>query len=208
MAAIIFDFDGTIADSFEYVATFLESHVRRGHPLTETELQALRGMNMRQMARHFGSPVWYLPVLFVIGRRSMGKMIYNVPIFEGMGKVVEQLHNEGHTLMIVSSNNNRNIKRSLKQHHLYKYFTDIYGNAGILFGKHRAINRILRRNSLKREEALYIGDEGRDIIAAKAAEIRVIAAAWGFDKADILATHEPTVIVHTPHDIIKVIEEL
>ena len=68
MAAIIFDFDGTIADSFDYVAGFLESHVRKQHALTEAEKQKLRGMTMRQMAHHLGSPTWKLPWLFVIGR--------------------------------------------------------------------------------------------------------------------------------------------
>lgn len=207
MAAIIFDFDGTIADSFDYVAGFLERHVRRGRPLTHTEKEKLRGMTMQQMAIHLGSPYWYLPILFIIGRRAMGKAIYDVPIFGGMGKVLEQLQAEGHQLMIVSSNNNRNIKRSLKQHHFYKYFTDIYGNAGF-FGKKRAIRRILWRNSLDAKDAIYIGDEVRDVIAAKAAGIRVVAAGWGFDKADILASHQPTAIAHAPQDIIHILEEL
>jgi phosphoglycolate phosphatase len=207
MATIIFDFDGTIADSFDYVATFLERHVRRGHPLTHAEKEKLRGMTMQQMATHLGSPWWYLPVLFVIGRRAMGKAIYNVPVFEGMGRVIDKLHAEGHELMIVSSNNNRNIKRSLKQHHLYKYFTDIYGNAGF-FGKKRAIRRILWRNELKRQDAVYIGDEARDVVAARAADVRVIAASWGFDNKEVLASHGPTAIADKPEDIIRILEEL
>lgn len=207
MATIIFDFDGTIADSFDYVAAFLERHVRRGHPLTHEEREKLRGMTMQQMAIHLGSPYWYLPILFIIGRRAMGKAIYNVPIFEGMGRVIDQLHAEGHELLMVSSNNNRNIKRSLKQHHLYKYFTDVYGNAGF-FGKKRAIRRILWRNSLDVKNAVYIGDEVRDVVAAKAAGIRVIAASWGFDKREILESHEPTAIADTPQDIVRILEEL
>lgn len=207
MAAIILDFDGTIADSFDYVAAFLERHVRRGHPLTAAEKQRLRGMTMQQMARHLGSPRWKLPLLFMIGRRAMGRAIYDVPIFEGMGKVIEQLHAEGHALAIVSSNNTRNIRKFLKQHHLYKYFTDIYGGAGF-FGKRRAIRSVLWRNRLKPEAAFYIGDEARDVEAAKAARVRVIAVGWGFDQADVLAQHDPTAIARAPQDIIRILEEL
>lgn len=207
MAAIIFDFDGTIADSFDYVASFLERHVRRGRPLTHEEREKLRGMTMHQMARHLGSPWWYLPVLFIVGRRAMGKAIYNVPIFEGMGRTIDKLHAEGHELMIVSSNNNRNIKRSLKQHHLHKYFTDIAGNAGF-FGKRRAIRRILRRNSLRHEDAVYVGDEARDVIAAKEAGVRIIAVSWGFDKRHILEALKPTAIADKPADVITILEEL
>jgi phosphoglycolate phosphatase-like HAD superfamily hydrolase len=206
MAVIIFDFDGTIADSFDYVAAFLERHVRKGHDLTSREKQKLRGMTMRQMAAHLGSPRWKLPWLFIIGRRAMGRAIYDVPIFAGMGKVIEQLHAEGHELLIVSSNNPRNIKRSLKQHHLYKFFTDIRGNAGF-FGKRRAIRSVLWRNRLQPANAFYIGDEARDVVAAKAAQVRPISVAWGFDRSDILAEHAPLAIAHAPQDIIRILEE-
>lgn len=207
MAAVIFDFDGTIADSFDYVAAFLERHVRNTHALTEEEKQILRGMTMQQMAIHLGSPKWYLPVLFVVGRRAMGKAMYNVPLFEGMGRVIDKLHAEGHELMIVSSNNRRNIRKFLKQHHLHKYFTDLYGDAGF-FGKRRAIRRILKRNSIHPRDAWYIGDEARDVVAAKAADVRVIAATWGFDHADILASHEPTAVAAEPAHIVNILEEM
>ncbi len=207
MAAIIFDFDGTIADSFDYVTSFLQGQVRRGKPLTAQERAALRGMTMQQMAEHMGSPKWRLPLLFLIGRRAMGRAIYDVPLFEGAGKVIEQLHAEGHVLTIVSSNNSRNIRKFLRQHHLYKYFTDIYGGAGF-FGKRRAIRSVLHRNHLAAKDAIYIGDESRDVDAANADQVRVIAASWGFDQADTLAAHKPTAIANVPQDIIRILEEI
>jgi len=206
MALIILDFDGTIADSFDYVAGFLERHVRRGRILTPKEKDTLRGMNMQQMAVHLGCPKWKLPWLFLIGRRAMRRAIYDVPMFAGMGKVIEQLQNEGHELAIVSSNNSRNIKLYLHHHHLYKHFTDIYGGAGF-FGKRRAIRSVLRRNSVLPKDAWYIGDETRDVEGAHAAGIRVVAVTWGFDKADLLESHKPTALAAVPQDIIRILEE-
>lgn len=207
MAAILFDFDGTIADSFDFVVGFLEQHVRHGRKLTDTEKQTLHGMNMEQMATYLGCPRWRLPLLFIVGRRSMGRIIYNVPIFEGMGKVIEQLYAEGHELVIVSSNNTRNIKKFLKQHHLHKFFIDIYGGAGI-FGKERAIKQVLSRNNLQPEDAIYIGDETRDVIGAHGADTRVIAVTWGFDKQETLAGKKPTALADRPQDIIRILEEI
>lgn len=207
MATIIFDFDGTIADSFDYVANFLESHTRRTHHISTEERTKLRGMTMLQMAEYFGAPKWYLPVLFIVGRRSMSRAIYNVPMFEGMQGIIDKLHAEGHELLIVSSNNRRNIRKFLKVHHLYKYFTDIYGDAGF-FGKKRAIERLLKRNKLDKQTAWYIGDESRDVIASNAADIRVIAVTWGFDSPEVLAGHNPTATANEPKDIIRILEEM
>lgn len=208
MAAIIFDFDGTLADSFDYVATFLENSIRHSEDGLKPEEKAiLRGMTMYQIALYFGCSKWRLPLLFLKGRRQMSRAIYDVPLFAGMGKVIEQLHGEGHELMIVSSNNRRNIRKFLHQHHLYKFFTDIYGNAGY-FGKRRPIRIMLWRNHIKPEDALYIGDEWRDIEAAKAAAIRVIAVSWGFDQAADLAAHNPTGLAQTPREIVRILEEL
>lgn len=207
MATIILDFDGTIADSFDYVATFLKRQVRNANPLTDHEKHELRGMTMQQMAEHLGCPKWALPWLFVVGRHAMGKAMYNVPMFEGMGRVIEKLHAEGHQLIIVSSNNNRNIRKFLKHHHIYSFFTDQYGDAGF-FGKKRAIERVLKRNHVARSATWYVGDEARDIIAAHAAGVRAIAATWGFDHADVLASHEPAAIANQPEDILRILEEL
>lgn len=207
MAAIIFDFDGTIADSFDFVVAFLERHVRRGHLLEPEEKEKLRGMTMHRMAMHLGCPRWRLPILFIIGRYSMGRVIYNVPLFEGMGKVIEEIHAEGHTLVIVSSNNTRNIKKFLKQHHLYKYFTSIYGDAGF-FGKARKIRKAVRRGNFTEAESLYVGDEVRDILAARGANIRVVSVSWGFDTADLLAQAKPDAIAHKRPELMGILEEM
>ncbi len=204
---IIFDFDGTIADSFEFVTAFLERYAAGGRKLTVTELATMRGMTMPQMARRMGSSRWRLPLLFVLGRHAMGRTIYDVPIFVGMGRVIEQLHAEGHELMIVSSNNSRNIRKFLKQHHLYKYFTDLYGGAGF-FGKRRAISAVLARNNIHPRDAVYIGDETRDVEAARAAGIRVISVVWGFAQRDTLEAMEPEAVAYETQDIVRILEEL
>lgn len=203
---VIFDFDGTIADSFDYVAGFLESQLRRHNPLTEADKVALRGLPMIVMARRLGCPTWRLPLLYLRGRHAMGKVIYNVPLFSGIAKVLEELQAEGHELFIVSSNNNRNIKKFLKQHHLYKYITAIYGGAGF-FGKERTIRKLLRRNGGVAASSWYIGDETRDVIAAQAVGVRCIAVLWGFAGPGLLAALRPTALAAAPQDIVRILEE-
>lgn len=206
MASIIFDFDGTIADSFDYIVSFLAERAKLP-PLTGKQKQALRGRSMVAMARHFGHSRWHLLGLFFKGRRQMAGAIKNQRPFTGMPEVIEKLHAEGHELFVLSSNNIHNIHRFLHNHHLHTYFLEIYGGVG-LFGKAPALRRLLREHNLERKDCLYIGDELRDIQAAQSIDLRIIAVTWGFARPTDLEALQPTAVARQPADLIRILEEL
>lgn len=206
MAAIIFDFDGTIADSFDFVADFLADTAGLP-PLDEEQKGALRGHSMVAMARRLGYSWWRLPWLLHQGRRRMGRTIKHVQPFADMPEAIEKLHAEGHELFIVSSNTARNVSRFLHQHELHKHFLEIDGGIG-MFGKAGALRLLLRKQHLNRQDALYIGDELRDVQAAQSLKLRVIAVAWGFARTGDLEALKPTALARQPADLIRIIEEL
>lgn len=206
MSTIIFDFDGTIADSFDYVLDFLTGQAGL-QLLVGTERQALRKLSMITMARDLGHSRWRLPLLFIKGKRVMGQTIENVEPFEGMPEVIRKLHAEGHELFIVSSNNLANVRAFLHRHQLHEYFLEIYGGVG-LFGKAPALRKLLREQQLSLENSLYIGDELRDIEAARSVGMRSIGVLWGFATTSGIKGQKPTAVAAIPEDIIKIIEEL
>jgi phosphoglycolate phosphatase len=205
MAAIIFDFDGTIADSFDYVAGFLADEAGIGH-LSDTRKQELNGLSMPAMARHLGYSWWRMPGLLFKGRRRMSKVIKRLKPFNGMTEVIEKLHAEGHELFIVSTNSVRNVRAFLHHHGLHTYFLEIYGGVG-LFSKASALRKLLRGQNLNSKNAIYIGDELRDVQAAQSLGLRVIAVGWGFARNSDLQTLRPTALVQTPADLLDVLEK-
>lgn len=207
MAAVIFDFDGTIGDSFGLIVDIFHHITKREERLTDKQMTELRGYPLAVIAKRLKVPWYRIPWLLARGRLLMGKRMHEVPLFPGMGKTIEQLHAEGHDLFIVSSNSGRNVRKFLKQHHLYKYFTEVKGNAG-LFGKSHAISKLCRSNSVRISDAVYIGDETRDVIATKAIGMRIIAVGWGFADDDFLKKLHPTAFADKPHDIVTILEEL
>jgi phosphoglycolate phosphatase len=206
MAAIIFDFDGTIADSFEYVVDFLV-HEGKKQQLDASERQQLRGMSMFAMARRLGNPRWRLLRLLFKGRRRMGKVMDKVEPFDGMPALIQKLHAEGHELFILSSNSVANVHRFLHHHQLHEYFLEVYGGVG-LFGKSGALRGLLRDQHIEKPDSFYVGDELRDVQAAQAVDIRVVAVTWGFARPSDLETLKPTALAENPADLMKILEEV
>lgn len=206
MAAIIFDLDGTIANSFDYIAEFLAREAGVAE-LTDSQKQHLRGMSMPAMARRLGHPWWRLPSLFIYGRRRMRQAMVHVNPFAGMPDLIRKLHSEGHELFIVSSNSVRNIHQFLHHHNLHTYFLEVYGGIS-LFGKAPALRQLLRDQQLDKANAIYVGDEVRDIQAAHAIGLPVAAVAWGFARHVDLHSKQPEAYAKTPEELMAILEEL
>lgn len=206
MAAIIFDFDGTIADSFDYVAKFLAEQTD-DKTLTEEQKSELRGLSITGMVKKLGFHWWNAPRLFLRGRWQMTHAIKHLKPFEGMPEAIRKLNAEGHELFILSTNSVSNVHRFLHNQKLHTYFLEIYGGVGV-FGKAPAIRRLLKENNFEAKDAIYIGDELRDVQAAHSVNLRVIAVTWGFAQLQTLIDSKPTALANKPEDIIRILEEL
>jgi len=194
MSNIIFDFDGTIADSFTLVVDIIHDLTGHEEPLPSHEIERLRGMTLRQAAKDIRLPIWKIPFLVAKGRKQMWAEMNKVPIFDGMADVLRQLAADGHHLYVMSSNSVQNIELFLERHHLRDDFIRLYGGVGLL-GKARALNRVLRQNELDPKQTWYVGDEVRDIEGAQRAGIRVAAVTWGYNNAAVLKAHDPEALV-------------
>lgn len=205
MATIIFDLDGTIADSFDFVADFL-AEKKDGQHLDTREKRELYGLSMFAMARKMGHPWWRMIRLLFDGRKEMGKVITQVPVFSGVAEVIRKLNAEGHELFIVSSNTSQNIHTFLHHHNLQTYFLEVYGGASL--NKAKTLKTLLKEQSLEVETAVYVGDEKRDIKAAHAVNMRVVAVTWGFASQEDLRKQRPTAMVNTPRELLAFLEDI
>jgi HAD superfamily hydrolase (TIGR01549 family) len=206
VAAIIFDFDGTIADSLDYFIDFIAEEANLPQ-LKDEERVALQGLSLAAIARHLGHPWWRLPWLYYKGRRLMGPIMKNLEPFRGMPKVIKKLHAEGHELFIISSNTVPNMRTFLRKQGLRTSFLQIYGGV-VVFGKAPALRQLLKEQNLKLEDSVYVGDELRDVQAAQSIGMRSIAVTWGFASKKHLADAKPTAIADTPGELMKILEEV
>lgn len=203
MAAIIFDFDGTIADSFDYFLSFLTREARK-QPLTDDQKAGFHGLSLVRMTRKMGVSWFHLPGLLYRCRQEMNPAMKHVRPFQEMPEVIRTLHAQGHRLFILSTNSENNMHKFLKHHKLDEYFSGVYGGAGML-GKAPALRRLLREQHIETQTAVYVGDEVRDIEAAQTVGVRIVSVTWGFARVDELKDRKPTGIAHSPQDIPDII---
>lgn len=203
---IIFDFDGTIADSFGVILAIFNEISGRDH-VSEEEVVKLRKLSLIKAAEEVAVPKWRVPYLLFRGRKMMSHRISDIVPFSEIPDVIKQLHDMGYRLCILSSNSTRNVEVFLDKNKLSEYFTSVYGGIG-LFGKARAVRRIMKRYHVQAGDCVYIGDEVRDVEASKRAGVSSIAAAWGFNAAEVLATHNPDALARTPAELPVLIEHL
>jgi phosphoglycolate phosphatase len=205
MANIIFDFDGTIADSFGLAVHIYEQLLRSGELLPKEEIQRLRGMSMLHLALELKIAPWRVPFLLARGRTIMRRNIDSVEAFAGMPELIRELNADGHKLYIMSSNSVQNIRPLLKRYDVRKEFIKLYGGAGLL-GKATLLKRVLKRQKLDSAQTFYIGDEVRDIEASKRAGIKVISVTWGYNSEAILREHQPDFVAKKPTDIRSLVQ--
>lgn len=201
---VIFDFDGTIADTFVMAINIFYKLKPRWPILPKGEVERLRGMAFMQVARELQIPPWDIPFLLIRGRKIMAAQLDEAVLIPGMDGAIRQLHADGHELYIISSNSTENVSRFLKRYQLLDQFTDIHGSVGLM-AKSKVIKKLLKEKKVAPEDAYYIGDEARDIEAAHKVKVNSIAVSWGYNNMKVLAEHKPKVLVFDPDDIVKVV---
>lgn len=202
MKTLIFDFDGTLADSFELVIEL--AYELTGIPRqTEQEVVRLRHLPLLKATREMGIPLHKVPRLLVKGRQMMLERINEVHPFPGITEVLRELHDNGYHLLVISSNSEHNVRSFLRTNELESFFDGVYGNASVV-NKAHSLRRVMRKNKLDAADCFYIGDEVRDVVAAAKVGMEPVAVAWGYQAKPALAKYHPYALLDEPTDLLQI----
>lgn len=209
MAFLIFDFDGTIADTLAAIVRITNCIAPEyGYsPTTPEKLAYYQSLSTQEMLKQAEIPLFRLPFLLRRVRREMGHELPNVPVAQNLPETLRELVAAGHQLMIMSSNSRRNIQGFLELHGIHDVFDSVQGGVGLL-SKARALKRIVQKGGLDFSQVIYVGDETRDVDASKQVGILVAAVTWGFSSREALAAQEPAFLIDHPRQLIGAAQTL
>ena len=206
---IVFDFDGTIADTFSMALSTFNPVARelKIREIAPDDFDMIRSQGSRELMKTFGVSRWRLTRVLLRLRKEMTKAIDQTKVIEGMREALTELQKKGYELGILTSNSVKNVELFLELHDMKHLFNFIYSGKNI-FGKKKVMLKMMRREKIDRERIVYVGDETRDVEASHKARIPVIAVTWGLNNRAVLEKSRPTRITDNPQDILPFVQEL
>ena len=201
----LFDFDGTLADSFPWFASVINDTADkfRFRRVEAHEVDGLRGQSSREMMRILGVSAWKLPFIGRYIRKRKAQDLHAIPLFAETHDALRRLDGAGVTLAIVSSNSEANIRKMLGPE--TAALIAHYECGSSLHGKARRFRKLLRQSGVAAPDAIAIGDELRDIDAARDAGIAFGAVTWGYTHGAAMKAAAPDFAFDTFDDMVATI---
>ena len=200
---VLFDFDGTIADTFHYLVKIgnrlsEEFHFKKIDP---DEINEMKNKNVRETIQHLNVPLLKIPMIIARAKKELHKEIESVEPIKGLKEILLQFKSLGHKMGILTSNSSKNVMGFLKNNGLDLF--DFISTTSKIWSKNWCLKSLMEENGFDLSDVIYIGDETRDIKAAKKAGIRSAAVTWGYNSQKALEAQNPDYLIHSPKELFQ-----
>ena len=224
--AIIFDFDGTIANTYPSFLTIFSNEVTKKVSFVETNIiqniaknafkdEVVKG-NERQRpqilllkvlyktCRMLGLKKWQSLYSTLNSAYKIKKNYENVSLFPGVAELLEFLHEQGIPLILITHSSKKTVLNILKKNGLDIYFTIILDRSDIGADKTTGIRQALEALGIDPNNAIAIGDLPADIAEAKSLGLKTVAffSNYNIVDRDIIESFGPDYTVES-HEQLK-----
>lgn len=198
---VVFDFDGTLADSGQ-VMTECANQLAPRYGYEEIEdWRMFRHMSMREVLKQHAKIPWYrLPFFIRNMKRAFEKEVTRVNLFPGIKEMLNELVGELDAGVLTS--NQPVVVENLFVRNLVNGLRFVVGDVP-LFAKTRALKKLVARH--KQKALIYVGDEVRDVEACNALGIPIVAVTWGLNTRELLEKAGANYLVDTPKELLQVL---
>lgn len=164
----------------------------RWKALTDKDYEILRRGTLRDARRWSGVKIWQLPSVIRSAKRLMELEAESVMLFDGAEDLIRDLIARDVRIYVLSRNTPGTIRKVMDRYGLADEIEILARRKRSLGSKSAVISRLVRREGFAKQEVWMVGDEVRDIIAAKRAGVNSVAVTWGLQHSTILKKYGPT----------------
>ena len=206
---VLFDFDGTLADTLALGAEIANRYYEqyRFRRLDKDLVERLRKGTALEALKTVGlTPLTVVPVMRLV-RADMHRELERAPFFEGNRAVLDGARALGWRLGILTSNRRANVTAFLATHGLKSAFDFIHTERSV-FGKWKAMKRMMKLEGLEPGRTVMVGDELRDLEAAEKSGLSFVGVPWGFNHPDRIESEKPGTVAADGSDLMRRLKAL
>ncbi len=207
---LIFDFDGTIADTFHSMVE-ISNHlsVEFDFKKIEThEVDDYKDKTSQEMLKLLNVSILKVPRIAARAKKELNKKMHSIKPVKGLKETLWEIKSlglpegrQGYKMGILTSNSLENVNKFLKNHDLDLF--DFVLTSSRFWGKNHGLKKLILQKGYAPQDILYIGDETRDIEAARKSGISVAAVTWGYNSFEALKNFRPDYILHSPQELLQ-----
>jgi len=196
--AFIFDWSGTLSDSFHLLCKVCDLMLAEFgvKPISPAEIKSsFDNPYMKFWNKHLPEltkekqDILYKKYIHQVGEAD---------VYKNSKEVINYLHDHGYKIFVVSSDWPSKLLPEIEKSGFAELITKVVGET---HEKKYAIVSLINDFSLDKEQTFYVGDTSGDVEAGKFAGVKTIGAAWGFQDRDKLAQAKPDFLMD---DIIEI----
>lgn len=203
--AVIFDFDGTLADTEGFLRKIYGEIARekKWKPLDRRKFRNLFTASIWDAGLWAKFMPWRVAHLVNQSRHRLKNEYKQIKIFTGMKQAIQKLDKSGYDIYVLSRNWQSTVQLVVDNNGLGKT-VHVMEKPGF-FSKHKSVKKLIAQKNYSRDNTWMVGDEVRDLYAAKRARVAFIGVTWGFQEGKTLRAFHPTAVVKSPEEIVKII---
>ena len=145
----VFDFDGTLADTFDVIKNIAMNEYSE----YDIDVELFKSEGAKGMLKMLNIPRWKIPgmILNVTNKLRNSK---NIKLFPSIVDLLINLKKD-YKIGILSSNSKEIINDTLKEYDIENLFEFVYSESS-LFGKHSVLKRMCSKHNIDPLEVIYV----------------------------------------------------
>ena len=180
--AIVFDFDGTLANSFPLVTKEITEAIAlfRKEPLTDEEARTIygpteEGIILKLIKDEGLAKESFLRYLDLYNKNHDGMLPDFIP---GIRELLEELNSKNIPIYLLTGRSKESTMITLTKFNAFNYFKAIY--TGGLYGevKEELLNELASIHHFNKEDLVYIGDSLHDVPQCRRANVDIISVSY------------------------------
>lgn len=202
---LIFDFDGTIADTFHSMIE-ISNHLAgefNFKKIEAHEVEDYKDKTSQEMLKLLNVSILKVPRIALRAKKELNKKIHTIKPVKGLTEILREIKSLDYKMGILTSNSLENVNKFLKHHDLDLF--DFVVTSSRFWGKNHGLKKLILQKGYAPQDILYVGDETRDIEAARKSGISITAVTWGYNSFQALKNFKPDYILHSPQELLQLL---